>query len=93
MGIGSSNGPQSTLLNLKNVKLSAEEQEFIKEYRTLEELEREKGIKFFQCVGDPPHDKEFVESIENRRQYLLDTLAQEMRDKDCGRFQTEIDKD
>ena len=79
MGIGSSNGP-STLLNLKNVKLSAEEQEFIKEYRTLEELEREKGIKFFQCVGDPPHDKEFVESIENRRQYLLDTLAQEMRD-------------
>ena len=47
MGIGSSNGPQSTLLNLKNVKLSAEEQEFIKEYRTLEELEREKGIKFF----------------------------------------------
>ena len=55
MGIRSSNGP-STLLNLKNVKLSAEEQEFIKEYRTLEELEREKGIKFFQCVGDPPHD-------------------------------------
>ena len=63
MGIGSSNGPQSTLLNLKNVKLSAEEQEFIKEYRTLEELEREKGIKFFQCVGDPPHDHEFVGSI------------------------------
>ena len=37
--------------------------EFIKEYRTLEELEREKGIKFFQCVGDPPHDHEFVGSI------------------------------
>ena len=67
MGIGSSNGPQSTLLNLKNVKLSAEEQEFIKEYRTLEELEREKGIKFFQCVGAPPHDQEFVGTIENRR--------------------------
>ena len=64
--MASSAGP-STLLNLKNVKLSAEEQEFIKEYRTLEELEREKGIKFFQCVGDPPHDQEFVESIENRR--------------------------
>lgn len=44
--MASSAGP-STLLNLKNVKLSAEEQEFIKEYRTLEELEREKGIKFF----------------------------------------------
>ena len=55
MGIGSSNGP-SVLLNLKNVKLSADEQEFIKEYRTLVDLEREKGIKFFQCVGDPPHD-------------------------------------
>jgi hypothetical protein len=24
-------------------------------YRRLEDLEREKGIKFFQCIGDPPH--------------------------------------
>lgn len=44
-------GPQDSaggvLANLKSVKLSAEEQEFIKEYRNLEELEREKGIKFF----------------------------------------------
>jgi hypothetical protein len=35
------------LPQLKNVKLTKEEQIFIKEYRRLEELEREKGIKFF----------------------------------------------
>ena len=45
----------SILNNLKSVKLSVDEQDFIKQYRKLEELEREKGIKFFQCVGDPPH--------------------------------------
>ena len=56
-GLNTSQGAAtSVLLNLKNVKLSAEEQEFIKEYRGLEELEREKGIKFFQCTGDPPHN-------------------------------------
>lgn len=35
------------LANLKSVKLTPEETEFIAEYRRLEELEREKGIKFF----------------------------------------------
>ena len=53
---------QQTILNtLKGVKLSVDEQEFIKQYRKLEELEREKGIKFFQCVGDPPHTQQFVD--------------------------------
>jgi len=37
----------NTLINLKNVKLTEPEQRFIKEYRRLEDLEREKGIKFF----------------------------------------------
>ena len=43
------------LANLKSVKMSEDETKFIIEYRRLEELEREKGIKFFQCVGDEPH--------------------------------------
>ena len=43
------------------MKLSVDEQDFIKQYRQLEELEREKGIKFFQCVGDPPHTQSFVD--------------------------------
>ena len=38
-----------------------------KQYRQLEELEREKGIKFFQCVGDPPHTEAFVQGISNKR--------------------------
>jgi len=58
------------LINLKNVKLTEAEQRFIKEYRRLEDLEREKGIKFFQCVGDEPHTEQFVDMIEERRDNL-----------------------
>ena len=32
---------------LKTLKLSSEEQHFTQQYRSLEDLEREKGIKFF----------------------------------------------
>ena len=66
---------QSILNNLKSVKLSVDEQSFIKQYRKLEELEREKGIKFFQCVGDPPHSNMFVQSVETKRHNLLDAEA------------------
>jgi len=34
--------------------MSATELQFLKEFRKLEDLEREKGIKFFECIGDPP---------------------------------------
>lgn len=64
------NKGNDSLINLKNVKLTENEQKFIKEYRRLEDLEREKGIKFFQCVGDEPHTEEFVQSIDDRRDNL-----------------------
>ena len=41
------------------MKMSEEELKFLKEYRALEDLEREKGIKFFECIGDPPATDEF----------------------------------
>jgi len=34
--------------------MSGPELQFLKEFRKLEDLEREKGIKFFECIGDPP---------------------------------------
>ena len=40
---------------------------FLKEYRTLEDLEREKGIKFFECIGDPPATELFKENIQVKR--------------------------
>jgi len=61
------------------MKLTEDEQVFIKQYRRLEELEREKGIKFFQSVGDPPHTKEFVDGISGKRQRLIDNNMNEMR--------------
>lgn len=63
---------QSAILNLKSIKLSGDEQQFIKEYRKLEELEREKGIKFFQCIGDPPHTERFVQAVEDKRHMYID---------------------
>lgn len=35
-------------------KMTEDEKDFLIGYRKLEDLEREKGIKFFECVGDPP---------------------------------------
>lgn len=55
----------------KAMKLSEVDLAFLKEYRTLEDLEREKGIKFFECVGDPPATDEFKEGIKVKRQNFI----------------------
>lgn len=47
----------------KTMKMSETERAFLQEYRALEELEREKGIKFFECIGDPPATAEFVNGV------------------------------
>jgi hypothetical protein len=51
----------------KSMKLSESEMKFLKKYRTLEDLEREKGIKFFECVGDPPATDQFIENVNVMR--------------------------
>lgn len=51
----------------KSMKLSEVDMAFLKEYRTLEDLEREKGIKFFECIGDPPASEEFVKNVQVKR--------------------------
>ena len=56
-----------------------DEQDFIKEYRRLEELEREKGIKFFQSVGDPPHTQLFVDDVDGKRQRMITNEMNTMR--------------
>jgi len=78
---------------LKNVKLSRDETDFIKEYRRLEELEREKGIKFFQCVGDPPITEKYVGYIQEKRAAIKSTKEAEMRARDIARFAPNIDAD
>ena len=54
------------------MNLSEDELKFLKEYRRLEDLEREKGIKFFECVGDPPATVEFLQAIEVKRQNFIE---------------------
>ena len=61
-----------TDIKLKAMNLSADELSFLKEYRRLEDLEREKGIKFFECVGDPPATEDFVGGIKVKRQNFID---------------------
>jgi len=54
------------------LNLSDSEFAFLKDYRRLEELEREKGIKFFECVGDPPASDAFKEGVVVQRQNFID---------------------
>jgi len=51
--------------------MTGDETTFLMEYRRLEDLEREKGIKFFQCVGDEPHSQEFVDNRHGTRNDLV----------------------
>ena len=78
---------------LKSMNLSEDELKFLKEYRRLEDLEREKGIKFFECVGDPPATVEFLQAIEVKRQNFIENKLENMRNEDCHRFATEINRD
>ena len=59
----------------------------------LEELEREKGIKFFQCIGDPPHSQAFKDGVKNKREQDVLDAQNQMRQEDCSRFTTEVNND
>lgn len=61
------------------MKLTEDEKNFLTEYRRLEDLEREKGIKFFECIGDPPASEEFVHGIETKRQNYIENKLAVMR--------------
>ena len=50
---GEAGGDQTANKKDQFAKLSEDELNFMMDYRKLEDLEREKGIKFFECVGDP----------------------------------------
>ena len=75
------------------MKLSERDLAFLKEYRTLEDLEREKGIKFFECVGDPPATDEFKDGVKVKRQNFITETENNMREKDVGRFQAACNED
>jgi hypothetical protein len=70
----------------KSMKLNEVDMAFLKEYRTLEDLEREKGIKFFECIGDPPATDEFKEGVQVKRNNFITNTESAMREKDVGRF-------
>eukprot|EP00347_Sterkiella_histriomuscorum_P018462 403345428 len=44
---------------LKNPTVPLYLQNFLREYKRLEDLERDKYSKFFQCIGDPPANEEY----------------------------------
>jgi hypothetical protein len=80
-------------LTLKNHKVSVQEQNFIREYRHLEDLEREKGIKFFSCIGDPPITQETIETIKSDRARFIADTREYMRQRDISRFHPTFDSD
>jgi hypothetical protein len=73
--------------------LTEDEKNFTLDYRKLEDLEREKGIKFFECVGDPPMTEAFAENTNETRHDFVTKRENGMRDKDTHRFSTEVNQD
>lgn len=73
--------------------MTEEEKQFLQDYRKLEDLEREKGIKFFECIGDPPATDEFIDGVKVKRQNFILNKEEEMRLNDISRFTTEINAD
>ena len=51
--------------------MTEDEKSFLMDYRKLEDLEREKGIKFFECVGDPPATDEFINSLPLKEETIV----------------------
>ena len=78
---------------LKSMKLTDEEMSFLKQYRRLEDLEREKGIKFFECIGDPPATNEYKTQVVVKRQNIVTEQKNQMRNEDVHRFATQVDRD
>ena len=64
--------------------LSEDELAFLMDYRKLEDLEREKGIKFFECVGDPPMTEQFQQGVDSARGDFITNKQVEMRQNDCN---------
>jgi hypothetical protein len=84
---------EDKLANLVSMKLSEDELAFLKEYRRLEDLEREKGIKFFECIGDPPATDQFKDGVKDKRNMLVEQGLNKMRAEDTHRFAVEVNKD
>ena len=63
------------------------------DYRKLEDLDREKGIKFFECVGDPPMTDQFQQNVEGTRSDFISKKEFDMREQDCYRYKTEVNGD
>lgn len=74
-------------------KLQKDDQNFQKEFRRLEDLEREKGIKFFECIGDPPISFEFKENVYALRKNFISDKNDQMRKKDLSRYKTVVNND
>lgn len=91
--VESNDDTKAIVAQSKSMKLSDVDMAFLKEYRTLEDLEREKGIKFFECIGDPPATEEFKNSIRVKRQNFITSTLEEMKINDVSRFAAEVNKD
>lgn len=84
---------KATAIGSKTKRLTNEEMSFLRQYRHLEDLEREKGIKFFECIGDPPATNQFVENVNVLRNNFIENKKDRMRDEDLNRFSTVINSD
>ena len=89
---GKSDAPETQITGTL-AKLREEERDFLTEYRQLEQLDREKEIKFFPCVGDPAMSQDQQTMFEAKRHNKVHRSEQDRRETDITRYSTDVDND
>eukprot|EP00357_Protocruzia_adherens_P026922 CAMPEP_0115010078 /NCGR_PEP_ID=MMETSP0216-20121206/23065_1 /TAXON_ID=223996 /ORGANISM="Protocruzia adherens, Strain Boccale" /LENGTH=639 /DNA_ID=CAMNT_0002378151 /DNA_START=305 /DNA_END=2224 /DNA_ORIENTATION=- len=80
-------------LDIVQAKRLAKESDFLTSYRQLEDLDREKEIKFFQCIGDAYITEEETAAIRDHRQKVEEERRELLCHQDCVRYQVETDRE
>lgn len=81
------------LFKPKSIDRVIYEQQFNTEYRRLEEFDREKEFKIYQCLGNSHPTEDFIKSVVNLRGEKDYSKKEDMRIKDCMRNTHQLDQD
>ena len=82
---------QETKVTGIQAKLREEEWEFLADYKNLEELDREKEIKFFPCQGDPAMTNDQEKYFRNKRLVKITWQEAARWEADTTRYSTGVD--
>lgn len=69
------------------------ERAYLDHFNQVSQLDKDKEIRFFECIGDIPIKQETINSIMQERQYYLQQKLNEMQNKGITRYALQLDQD